>query len=146
MIREFKPRDFKKILQIEKTSFRDPWSKWEFLYHCRHSNFLVYEVDGEVVGYIISNSNGHISNIAVDPEYRRNKIGTKLVQEIVGKTKNALVEVRKSNKVAQEFYKSLRFREMYFIPRYYGNEDALVMALSNFDKNNKKSSYKHRKD
>lgn len=131
MIRKFKKSDLPEILEIEKKSFKDPWSKLEFkLWSWRHPNFLVYEIENQVVGYVIFNSQGHIANIAVNPNYRRRGVGTKLIKEALKKLKEARVEVRESNKAAQKFYQSLGFKEKNRIIKYYGDEDALIMAFA----------------
>ncbi len=137
MIRKFRYSDLKDILGIEKRAFpKSPYSKFTFLYYASAypDNFLVYipenneEGLNKIVGYIIFYPDGHIVSIAVHPAYRRRRIGTELVGEVLKRTDgNASVEVRESNEVAKEFYKHLGFSLQTIIPRYYGDEDALVM-------------------
>lgn len=135
MIRKFKFSDLPRILEIEKKSFKNPWLKWEFKWWWfrKNFNFLVYEIEDRVVGYIIFSSRGDIANIAVDLNYRRKGIATKLVKEVIDEIDQAQVEVRESNQIAQKFYQSLGFRKKTRIPKYYGDEDAWVM-LFNIDR------------
>ncbi|MEM3896759.1 MAG: ribosomal protein S18-alanine N-acetyltransferase, partial [Archaeoglobaceae archaeon] len=79
---------------------------------------------------------GKIVSIAVRKEFRGHGIGEALLREAIkrlrarGKTKIAL-EVRVSNKPAQELYKKLGFRIVDTIPSYYSDgEDAYYMVLT----------------
>ena len=131
MLRKFKLSDLERILEIEQQSFpKSPWSRLQFLYCYKKSpdGFLVYELGKKIVGYVVFNQ-GHIQSLAVDPSFRRRKIGTKLVQAVSERWKGDLrVEVRKSNLVAQKFYKKLGFEKVGEIPNYYEDEDALILV------------------
>lgn len=131
MIRKFEKRDLRDILEIERNAFpKSSYDTSTFLYLCAAypDLFLVYE-EQKVIGYVISDSTGHIISIAVHPHHRRKGVGTKLIKETLKKTRRARVEVRASNKVAQAFYRKLGFVETGIIPLYYGDEDALVMII-----------------
>jgi ribosomal-protein-alanine N-acetyltransferase len=143
MIRKFTNSDLDAILRIEKEAFpKSPYSRFIFLYYAKvyADNFLVYVCDDtgtglhKIVGYIIFYPQGHIVSIAVHSAYRRRGIGTELVEEVLKRTKGiASVEVRASNEVAKTFYKHLGFSLRTIIPRYYGDEDALVMVRTGTD-------------
>lgn len=82
----------------------------------------------------------HITNIAVLKEYRKNKIATKLLNEMLKlcaehKTAYILLEVRKSNLAAQNLYSKFNFTEELIRKDYYKNpdgtrEDAIVMSCT----------------
>ena len=133
MIRKFKSEDLNEILRLEKKAFpKTPYDKPIFIYYTQiyPDNFLVYveESSDKIFGYIIFRPDGHIISLAVDPVYRRKGIGTKLVEEVLqASTGNAKVEVRKSNKIAQMFYKKLGFFQSGCILGFYDDEDAIVM-------------------
>jgi len=146
MIRKFTNSDLDAILRIEEEAFpKSPYNEFIFLYYAEAypDNFLVYTYDdagtglselSEIVGYIIFYPQGHIVSIAVHPAYRRRGIGTELVAEVLKRTRGiASVEVRASNEVAKTFYKRLGFSLRTIIPRYYGDEDALVMVRTGMD-------------
>ena len=133
MIRRFKRTDLDAIVQIEMESFpQAPYDRLTFLHFARTypDQFLVYVTgSGRLVGYIIFYPHGHIVSLAVHPAYRREGIGTELVAEVVKRTDgSALVEVRRSNEVARQFYAQLGFKIRGVIPAYYADEDALVMV------------------
>ena len=141
MIRKFTNSDLNAILRVEKEAFpKSPYDRFIFSYYAEAypDNFLVYKYDdagtglselSEIVGYIIFYPQGHIVSIAVHSAYRRRGIGTELVEEVLKRTEGvASVEVRTSNEVAKTFYEHLGFSLRTIIPRYYGDEDALVMV------------------
>ena len=133
MIRRSKSEDLEEILRIEKTAFpKTPYDESIFIYYAGMypDNFLVYmeESSDKILGYIIFHPGGHIVSIAVDLPYRRKGIGTKLIQEVLKVSYGiAMIEVRESNKIAQMFYKKLGFIVSGSIPRFYENENAIVM-------------------
>lgn len=90
-----------------------------------------------VVGFIgiwIIVGEGDITNIAVLPEYRRNKIASNLVEKLleVCNENNCSVinlEVRSSNIAAQNLYQSFGFKKIGLRKAYYSDnkEDAILM-------------------
>ena len=138
IIREFKRQDLKRVLEIELTSFNDPYPANVLVdIYNLGAGFLVAQQDNMVVGYIIFwirfENDGHIISIAVDKKYQRKKIGTQLVetaQEIFKKynVKNIRLEVRKGNRTARKFYQNLGFAERTPVTNYYEDgEDAVIM-------------------
>ena len=133
-IRKFKTEDIKKILEIEGQSFpKTAYSKEIFLHYAKilSDGFIVVETGDDIAGYIIFDMDGHIISTAVKSPYRRKGHGKMLFThalEVVGK--RLWLEVRSKNSVAIEFYKRLGMNIVGRIPNYYGNDDALIMALS----------------
>ena len=130
-IRKFRIDDLQQIMEIESLAFpKSPYPEEVFIYYTfePNTNFLVYEIDGRVRGYIIFQNDGHVVSIAVHPKWRKRGIGTALMEKVFEKTGGiARIEVRVSNKIAIEFYRKLGFVIQERIKNYYGNEDALVM-------------------
>jgi [ribosomal protein S18]-alanine N-acetyltransferase len=142
IIREFKRPDVKRVLEIELTSFKDPYpAKILVDIYNLGAGFLVAQQDNIIVGYIIfwirfeddGHIEGHIISLAVDQKYRRQGIGTRLVetaQEIFKKYKvqNIKLEVRERNHEARKFYQKVGFAEQTVVNGYYEDgEDAVVM-------------------
>jgi ribosomal-protein-alanine N-acetyltransferase len=71
--------------------------------------------------------------LAVDPSHRREGVGARLVERVFEDCERAWVEVRRGNRAAQNFYLKLGFRLAGEIRRYYGDEDAFVMAIEKFN-------------
>lgn len=139
IIREFKRLDIKRVLEIEKASFDDPYPANILLdIYNLGAGFLVAQENNRVVGYIIFwikfEDEGHIISIAVDKNYRRLELGTKLVESCIESfrkfsVKNIKLEVRIGNKGARKFYSKLGFEEESVVEEYYEDlEDAVVMS------------------
>lgn len=140
IIRDMKESDLERIIEIEEKSFNPPWSREAFLLELTKNllaKYIVAEVDGQVVGYggiwlIIDE--GHVTNIAVDEEYRGKGIGSKILEGLIQicreRNMTAMtLEVRKSNVVAQSLYRKYGFKEYGIRKGYYqdNNEDAIIM-------------------
>jgi len=132
-IRQFRPKDLDRIIEIERSSFKDPYSRTTFYSFYREypDTFWVYEKDEKIIGYVMFTTEGHIINIAVDPAYRYKRIGTELMKSVISRVTGERVwlEVRESNIAAQRFYYTLGFRKRMIIPKYYGQEDAYILVL-----------------
>ena len=139
MIRPFSLTDLDRILQIEHLAFpKSPYDGMTFVQlHWLHPDtFWVYvdegskQEEGQLLGYLVFSRNGHIISIAVHPHHRRRGIGKKLIEEAVRRSdlKKLWAEVRRSNGGAQAFYLKLGFKIVDEIPKYYGNEDALIVT------------------
>lgn len=134
IIRQFAHKDILRILEIESLSFpKSAYNRFTFFYLSKLYQFLVYEEDNKVLGYIIFDErDGHILSIAVDPQYRRRGIGSTLVQRVFKRCGKAWLEVRTSNKTALSFYINLGFAKVGVVPNYYGDEDAYIMQVHHF--------------
>jgi ribosomal-protein-alanine N-acetyltransferase len=133
-------RHLRGVMAIERQVYPRPWSPTLFLSELtdeRTRTYLVARVRRDIVAYAGMNCWGeeaHVTTIAVDPEWQRHKIGTRLFYELV---RSAIVmgaramslEVRVSNWGAQRLYEEFGFRPIGVRKNYYQevNEDALVM-------------------
>ncbi|MCM3786654.1 ribosomal protein S18-alanine N-acetyltransferase [Neobacillus mesonae] len=138
--RMMKLEDIPDVLIIEHESFTLPWTETAFVNELTQNHFaryMIMELDGKAVGYagmwtIVDEA--HITNIAVREAYRGQRLGSKLLEEMM-KTASYLgmvrmtLEVRLSNIVAQNLYKKKGFKPSGLRKGYYSdnNEDALIM-------------------
>ena len=139
IIRKMKASDVAAIAELEKRCFSDPWSADSIASELVNplSYWLVAEVDGQVAGYVGSQSvldAADMMNIAVSPDYRRRGIAKALVNELTAYlSKNnviaLLLEVRVSNEPAITLYEKMGFQQVGRRPNYYRNprEDALIL-------------------
>jgi ribosomal-protein-alanine N-acetyltransferase len=132
--------DLDPVLEIEAVSYRTPWSRRAFtseLTENSYAHYLVARHDGRIIGYIgmwVILEESHITNIAVDPQYRRHGVGRRLLEDMfdraaeLGATRVTL-EVRVSNTGAQSLYRQLGFADRGLRKGYYAdtNEDAIIM-------------------
>ena len=127
------------IAQLEKLCFSDPWSENSVAteLNSRLSYWLVAVEDGEVVGYIGSQSvlgESDMMNVAVHPDHRRRGIAEMLVNALSCdlKARNNVcltLEVRASNAPAIALYEKLGFAQVGLRKNYYRNpkEDARIL-------------------
>lgn len=139
-VRKAEKRDVEEIARLEKICFSDPWSL-ESVYHDVVENKLAFyaaaEAEGMVIGYaglwkILDE--GHITNVAVSPRYRRMHVATMLMDFILEATgeagiKKHTLEVRAGNKGAIALYQKHGFKVCGIRKGYYSDngEDALIM-------------------
>lgn len=132
--------DLEEILTIENVSFPTPWSRSAFiaeLFDNARACYLTARVGHRIAGYVgawLVVDEGHITNIAVHPDFRRRGIGEKLLRAIIDccksrGAKRMTLEVRVSNVNAQKLYEKVGFAGAGLRRRYYrdNNEDALIM-------------------
>jgi [ribosomal protein S18]-alanine N-acetyltransferase len=95
-----------------------------------------------VVGYcgtMFSETDAHITNIAVDPRWQRHQIATRLMvvairRAVVLGSKNLTLEVRHTNESAQAMYRRFGLAPAGVRKRYYENtDDAIVMWAHDID-------------
>lgn len=138
-IRKMKPEDIDGIWLVENRSFSLPWSRQMFVdeLHNPLALYLVAVCGDTVVGYAglwIIADEGHITNIAVDPQWRRQHIATELMGKVLeiaeqyGLTALTL-EVRAGNQPAISLYQRFGFTIQGRRKAYYSDnqEDALIM-------------------
>lgn len=148
--------DVDNVIAIEEQAYGEHhWSKESFLNELSNELARYYSAldnDGNLVGYagcwqILEEV--HITNIAVAPQYRRQKIGKRLLQKIIddcyeNKAKYITLEVRVSNEAAIGLYEKYGFKSLGTRKGYYqnNNEDALIMWTENIFYDKFKSNYK----
>jgi len=133
-------RDLDSVMLVEKRSFTSPWSRQAFLTELvdnQLARYLVADYDGRVVGYAgvwLIAGEGHVTNIAVDPDFRGRQLGESLLVGLMSLclAQNVLrmtLEVRVSNTVAQRLYQKHGFESVGLRTGYYtdNNEDAMIM-------------------
>jgi ribosomal-protein-alanine acetyltransferase len=100
--------------------------------------FIVAEVDGEVVGYLVAwivGDSCELNRIAVAPCMRSRGVGKRLLYELINYCKNRNVkeiflEVRESNQEAISLYESHGFEKVSERRGYYTIENALIYRLN----------------
>jgi ribosomal-protein-alanine N-acetyltransferase len=135
------------VLAIEKHSFPTARNEALYLYELTQNQLAHYhalirqEPTGEetllgYAGYWILSDETHISTIAIDPALRRQGLGQLLLLNILflsydHKASLVTLEVRETNKGAQELYKKYRFSQVGLRKHYYRDtgEDAILMTV-----------------
>lgn len=139
-IRKATKEDIGQIIVIEKESFSSPWTEETFLEEFSN-NLLAYysvvELENEIVGYTgmwIILDEAHITNVAIHPKARGQKLGELAMRHLMGiakyhGAKRMTLEVRTSNKIAINLYNKLNFKEYGYRKNYYSDpvENAIIM-------------------
>lgn len=137
-LRKMEAADLPSVMRIDALSLPRPWSEaiWRGELESPYGLYLVVEDRGEVSGQIgVRHVLGelHITTIAVSPEHRRRGHARALIGAALAaypKTRYVHLEVRPDNAAAVALYESLGFRATGRRPRYYGDDDALLMTLN----------------
>lgn len=130
--------DVAAVVQIEQQSNPEPWSGAAFLEEMArpHSRQMVARITVHgtevVAGFIcfwLVADELQILNLAVHPDHRRKGIGRALLLLSLRKgsenhSRRAVLEVRSSNRVAQDLYRSVGFRKVGERAKYYSEEGA----------------------
>ena len=140
-----RPEHLDQVMSIELKSFKDPWSRELFLSELRNPAavyFVVLNQEGRVVAYagfwkVLDE--GHIMNIAVDPDFRGMGIGSSLLANVIDyasalNIRHLTLEVRESNTVAISLYLKHGFRTEGIRKGYYPDgENAIIMWKRDMD-------------
>jgi [ribosomal protein S18]-alanine N-acetyltransferase len=140
IVRQAEERDIKPMAEMDLLCFTAPWSEASFKKEIKENHmafYIVAELDGRMAGYaglwcIVDE--GHITNVAVHPDFRRRGIGEALVSVLLQHTvENGILshtlEVRASNNPAISLYKKFGFEPAGLRKNYYedNGEDAIIM-------------------
>jgi ribosomal-protein-alanine N-acetyltransferase len=136
-LRRMEARDLPSVMEIDELCLPRPWSAavWRGELGSPYGLYLVIEDSDGISGHVgVRHVLGelHITTIAVRPEYRRRGHARALIGAALAAYPHAThvhLEVRPTNAAALELYESLGFRTTGRRPRYYGDEDALLMTL-----------------
>ena len=140
IVRKGVASDVDDIEALELVCFSTPWSRDSLLYELTENpmaTYVVAELEGKVVGYVGVWSivdEGHITNVAVSPSYRKRNIGSLLIYHMLKATMQAglvrhTLEVRASNEAALALYRKYGFEAAGIRKGYYedNGEDAIIM-------------------
>lgn len=168
-LRDMRRSDIPQVLEIDRASFPIPWSEKTYIFEVTNretSHLVVLEqtplkstpLQGleqfvrrmlgqndqhPIVGYggcwLIAGE-GHISTIAVHPDFRGRGLGELLLAGMLQRTMNmgaeySVLEVRESNKAAQALYEKYEYTVVGRRKGYYhdNGEDALLMEVRPLD-------------
>ncbi|MBE0526584.1 GNAT family N-acetyltransferase [Candidatus Thorarchaeota archaeon] len=150
-IRSIHLDDIECVSEIERTSFPSPWDEDIFFqlalsggkYLVDESTVIIMDVIGNkksVNGYVVweeyrEDNHGHILNLAVKAEFRKQGIGKKLLSHALSSMKSAgmgtcELEVRESNLWARLLYENAGMMAVDRSVGYYESEDAIIYAIT----------------
>jgi ribosomal-protein-alanine N-acetyltransferase len=143
LIEAMKVGDLDAVMEIERVSFRSPWSRQVFLEEMArdwaHVDVVREASTRRVVAfgnYWLVADEVHILNLATHPQARRGGHASRMLAHMIDFARRELcryvtLEVRRSNAAALRLYRRFAFRAVGVRPNYYAEdqEDAIVMLL-----------------
>ena len=139
-------RHLRTVLRIEAQVYPRPWSLRLFMSELALRTtraYTVATVGGGVAGYsglMVTGEDAHVTTLAVDPQWHRRGIGSRLLLEMARTAvdrgaRHLTLEVRITNEPAQRLYRKFGFVPAGVRKNYYveTNEDALVMWANDID-------------
>lgn len=137
--------DLDQVMDIEPVAFGSHhWSRQSFineLVNPKGNYFAAIDETGNLMGYSgfwLIGEEAHITTLAVQPDFRRQHVGERLLINNVIESANRgaiwlTLEVRVSNDAAQQLYFKYGFRSLGQLKQYYqdNGEDALVLWTDN---------------
>ena len=134
--------DVEGVHNVSKLSLKEGWSLNEISKELSNefTNYIVLKTSSdEVIGFAgawIIASEGQITNVAIHPSYRGMGYGFKLMEALIKHLNSKdcydiTLEVRESNIIAQNLYKSLGFKSEGIRKNFYedNKESAVIMWL-----------------
>lgn len=129
------------VLQVENQNMQTPWTRGGFERALRDGeNFLITQQDNTPLGYaclLTIADELHLLTFNIAPEEQSKGYGKQALEQIIQRFENTqfntiLLEVRRSNKIARNLYRSLGFEQDGVRKNYYqteeGREDALLLS------------------
>lgn len=140
VIRKAEGRDVKGMAALDQICFTIPWSEESFSHEILKNNlafYIVAETEQRLIGYVgawMILDEGHITNVAVHPDFRKRGIGKAMLSVFLecsaemGVGSHTL-EVRPSNEAALNLYGQFGFQKAGIRKGYYedNGEDALIL-------------------
>jgi [ribosomal protein S18]-alanine N-acetyltransferase len=144
VIRPMRTEDLPAVLALEQAHQPLPWSDKIFGDEMSAESrvYVVAEAGGTVVGFagvMIVGDETHVTNLLVDPDHRGRGIATDLMVSLIRSSveqgaRHLILEVRTGNEAARRLYGRLGLAPVGVRPRYYGDDDALIMWAHDIDR------------
>jgi [ribosomal protein S18]-alanine N-acetyltransferase len=141
-IRRLTLDDLEAVVAMEADNQPSPWSEGVFRDELAAENrvYLAADEDG-VVGFggvMLVGDEAHVTNLLVDPEWRRRGIGLELMRALIDEAvaegaRHITLEVRSENDPARRLYARLGLAPVGMRKGYYGDDDALILWAHDID-------------
>lgn len=150
-VRPAERADLLAIHRIERAAFDSPWPYAAFERYLDAPGFLVGVNpsraptggidEAPVVGFVVGaltpshgQTVGHIKDLAVHPDARRNGVGRTLLRAALDRlaaegARTVKLEVRASNEPAKQLYREEGFDSFRRVPGYYDDGEAAVVMI-----------------
>ncbi|MBD3355203.1 GNAT family N-acetyltransferase [Candidatus Woesearchaeota archaeon] len=141
-IRKASLKDLQKIKQLSKEFKFELKRDWKDLISSKNSEMFLLIDNDYIIGftgliYHKWNNTIQISNIFIDPKYRRKGMGLKLINFLIDRAKKTkyrcLIAEAPSSNPAVKLYKKAGFRKCGYNDRYYSNSGKKIAFWMSID-------------
>lgn len=142
-IRPMRFGDLEEVMALERATFHQPWGEEIFQAELTAPGrrYLIAEHGGEVIGYgglMLVGSDAHVATLAAARPAPVPAVGSRLMltlidEALAGGARQLTLEVRVSNRAAQDFYRKFGMGPVGVRKHYYRDEDALIMWVHDLD-------------
>lgn len=133
--------DLKERIRVEEGLLKQRWGFFADAY--RRATVHAYFDADTLIGFAAARRDGYLLFLGIDPDYRGEGFGERLVAAVAEEAGKVSCHARVSNENALEFYQYLGFEIVRRIDNYYedgadayylrlGDEDRLLSRLSEF--------------
>ena len=136
-VRDMRPADLDQVMELERITFATPWSRkvFEDEMGAPGRSYLVARHGSRMVGYggmMVVGEDAHINTLATFRPPPVAAVGTRLMLSLVERgleagAEHLSLEVRTSNRRAQNFYRKFGMAPVGVRKHYYQDDDALIM-------------------
>lgn len=137
LIRRLRRADLDQVMELESITFKTPWPRRVFEKEVGAPGrcYVVAEHVGRVVGFgglMLVDDDAHINTLAAVRPGPVPAIGTRMMLHLVEQAlewgaQHLSLEVRSTNRRAQDFYRRFGMAPVGVRKHYYQEEDALIM-------------------
>ena len=134
--------DLGAVVALEAAHAPAPWSEGVFRGELAAENRIYLAADeGDVVGFagaMLVGDQAHVTNLLVDPAWRRQGIGFELMRSLIeavveAGARHLTLEVRSRNEAARALYARVGLAPVGVRQGYYGDDDALILWAHDID-------------
>lgn len=135
--------DLEEVTALERATFHQPWGEEIFQAELAAPGrrYLTAEHEGEVIGYgglMLVGEDAHITTLAAVRPASVPAVGSRLMLSLIeaalaGGARQLTLEVRASNRAAQDFYRKFGMGPVGVRKHYYRDEDAIIMWVHDLD-------------
>ncbi len=143
IVRQMTLADLADVVALESANQPRPWSENVFRDELEAENrtYLVATDDESIVGFggvMVIGEEAHVTNLLVDADRRGRGTGRVLMIALIEAAvadgaRHLTLEVRKENAAARALYSRLGLAPVGVRPRYYGDDDALILWAHDID-------------
>ena len=143
-VRSMTRADLPQVVAMEAALQPRPWSEQVFRdeLDMRNRTYLVAAGPDGIVGFaglMVVDDEAHVTNLLVAEDSRRRGLGRQLMvalieMAVLQDASHLTLEVRSSNEAARALYARLGLAPVGIRPRYYGDDDALILWAHDIDR------------